>query len=231
MTQPNTDVDLLATTRAALHAVAEHVLAAARYQATGRIGLAVSPGGFTTAPFGDPAREVAVDGDDLVVRTGVDDEVQVVRAPLRTLRDAAEHAGIAPGGPAEVYSLSTPCEPDAPLAIDSDTAQRLADWYALGDEALQAWRREIAADDPSGSTLWPEHLDVAIRAAGVNYGASPGDEYVPVPYLYVGPPLPPPPAADGFWNVSFGAYRTWDEIQSVTDAVDFFRAGRDHALS
>src|SRR5262245_44308274 len=132
MNQANAQADSLATTRAALHAVAEHVLAAARYRSTGRIGLAVSPGGLTPAPFGEPSREIAVDGDDLVVRTVLrdevqDDEVQVVRAPLRTLRDAAEHAGISPGGPAEVYTLSTPCDPDAPLAIDPDAARRLAE--------------------------------------------------------------------------------------------------------
>jgi hypothetical protein len=222
-------------TRDALHAVAEHVLAAARYQGEGRIGLAVVPGGFSTPPFGEPPRQVEVDGVDLVVRTGPTaaepvDDVHVTRAPLRTLGDAAEHAGIAPGGPAEVYQLATPLDPDAPLDLDPDAAARIADWFALADAALVRWSQEIAADEPSGITLWPEHFDVAIRAAGVNYGASLGDEYVPEPYLYVGPPLPPPPSADEFWNVSFGAYRTWDAVATADDAVEFFRAGRRHAL-
>jgi hypothetical protein len=229
MNQTDTRSDAFVATRSALHMVAEHVLAAARYQATGRIGLAVSPGGLATPPFGDPARQVAIDGVDLVVRSEQDDPA-VRRAPLTTLREAAALAGIAPGGPADVYTLSTPCEPDAALAVDPEAAGRLADWYALGDAALRQWRQEITGDDPSGITLWPEHMDVAIRAAEVNYGASPGDDHVPQPYLYVGPPLPAPPAADGFWNVSFGAFLTWDAVRTAADAVDFFRAGRRHAL-
>jgi len=63
--------------------------------------------------------------------------------------------------------------------------------------ALRQWRAEIPGDEPSGSTLWPEHADVAIRAADINYGASPGDEYVAEPYLYVGPPAPPTHSPDG----------------------------------
>ncbi|OHV47580.1 hypothetical protein BCD48_17655 [Pseudofrankia sp. BMG5.36] len=217
-------------TRTALHAVAEHVLAAARHRATGRIGLAVTPGGFGTPPFGDERRTIAVDGTDLVVSVGPGDGasgVEVTRAPLRTLAAAATLAGLpAPGGPAEVYHLNTSCDPDAPLAVDVDAARLLADWYALGDAALRRWRAEIPGDEPSGVTLWPEHADVAIRAADINYGASPGDEYIAQPYLYVGPPAPPPTSPDGFWNASFGAYLTWDKVHSVADAVDFFRQGR-----
>lgn len=229
MTDPGAPSDAFLATRRHLHAVAEHVLAAARYQSTGRIGLAARPGGLTTAPFGDPPREIAVDGVELVVRTGAGAAAQETRAPLTTLGDAARFAGMRLGGPAEVYALSTPCEPDAPLALDPDAVRRLAEWYALGDAALREWRQEIAEDDPSSITLWPEHLDVALRAGEVNYGASPGDEYVPGPYLYVGPPLPVAPADDGFWNASFGAVLTEDKVRSVADAVDFFRAGRRHA--
>lgn len=222
--------DAFAATRDALHAVAEHVLAAASYRATGRIGLAVAPGGFTTPSFGDTPTAIALDGADLVVRSGADGQARVVRGPLTTLRDAAALAGISPGGPCQVYPLATLGDPDAPLAVDPDAARRIPAWYALGDAALRLWRHEIAADNPSDVTLWPEHLDVALRAADVNYGASPGDEHVAQPYLYVGPPLPPPATADGFWNAPFGAYLAWENVHSVADAVDFFRAGRHHAL-
>ncbi len=81
----------------------------------------------------------------------------------------------------------------------------------------------------------PFDPDVALRAADINYGASPGDDYVSDPYLYIGPPLPPPQSPDGFWNASFGAYLTWDSVTDVTDAVDavdaveFFRQGRRRA--
>ncbi|ADP84591.1 hypothetical protein [Pseudofrankia inefficax] len=223
--------DTFVRTRAALHAVAEHVLAAARYRAIGRIGLVVTPGGFGTPPFGAEERVVAVDGTDLVVRSGGTDGASAVRrAPLRTLAAAAALTGLpAPGGPADVYHLNTPCDPDAALDVDPDAARRIADWYALGDAALRQWCAEIPADEPSGVTLWPEHADVAIRAADINYGASPGDDYVSEPYLYVGPPAPPPPTEDGFWNAPFGAFLTWDKVSSVADAVDFFRQGRQLA--
>ncbi len=217
-------------TRTALHAVAEHVLAAARYQASGRLGLTVTPNGFATPAFGDDARTLAVEGTDLVVRVRTDGQAPgtaETRAPLRTLRAAATLVGLtAPGGPAEVYHLSSPCDPDAELALDAAAARRIADWYALGDTALHEWRAEIPGDDPSEIALWPEHADVAIRAGDINYGASLGDEAVAEPYLYVGPPSPPPPTPDGFWNASFGAYLTWDRVHSVADALDFFRRGR-----
>ena len=41
----------LVPTRLGLHALAEHVLSAARHATTGRIGLVPSPGGFATPPF------------------------------------------------------------------------------------------------------------------------------------------------------------------------------------
>jgi hypothetical protein len=213
--------DRFPETRDALHAVAEHVLAAARYQAAGRIGLEVTEGGFATPPFGDDGRVLAVIGTELVAGDGG-------RAPLTTLRAAGELAGITPGAPADVYTPATPLDLDTPLAVDDEAARRLAAWFALGDAALRELTVAIAGDDPSPITLWPEHFDLGTRAAGVNYGVSPGDEQVEAPYLYVGPDAPDP--ADEFWNQSFGATATWNEIRSVPDAVAFFTEGRRHAL-
>jgi hypothetical protein len=59
--------DRLATTRTGLHRVAEHILAAARYAANGKIGLIPSPGGFRTPPLRVDGRFLAVDGAELVV--------------------------------------------------------------------------------------------------------------------------------------------------------------------
>jgi hypothetical protein len=216
----------LAKTRESLHALAEHILAAARYHAIGRIGLQVVPGGFATPPFGDDHRTVGVDGTELVVRAGGQER----RTPISTLRVAGEFAGVEPGAPSNVYKPATPCNLDAPLLVDPDAARRLADWYALGDAALRRLRLELADDQPSDPTVWPEHLDVAIRAGEVNYGASPGDAQVPAPYLYVGPTgLDLTATGDSFWNQPFGAVLTWDDVSSVEDAVDFFRQGRQHA--
>ena len=57
----------LAVTRAALHRVAEHLLAAALYAVSGEIGLVPAPGGFRTPPFDPDGRFLAVDGTELVV--------------------------------------------------------------------------------------------------------------------------------------------------------------------
>jgi hypothetical protein len=210
----------LATTRDALHALAEHVLAAARYRSVGRIGLEVVPGGFATPAFGDDATVIAVVGREMVVRRGGREE----RAPVTTLRAAGELAGIVPGAPANVYPPVTPCDLDAPLALDPDATARLWTWYSLGDDALRRFRAAIPDDEPSGVTLWPEHLDVAIRAAQVNYGVSPGDDESAQPYIYVGPDTVP--ANDAYWNQPFGASRAWEVVRSAGDAVDFFQEGR-----
>jgi hypothetical protein len=215
-----------AETRESLHALAEHVLCAARHRATGRIGLQVVPGGFATPPFGDDGRTIGVEHGQLVVRAGGQER----RAPIATLRAAGELAGVEPGAPASVFTPTTPCDLDAPLTVDADAARRLADWYALGDAALRRLAREIADEQPSDVTLWPEHFDVGIRAGEVNYGASPGDTQVAEPYLYVGPTgLDLAAAGDSFWNQPFGAARTWEAIGSVEDALGFFRQGRQHA--
>jgi hypothetical protein len=218
-------VDALSSTRASFHILAEHVLAAARYRATGRIGLEVTPGGFATPPFGDDAMVVAVEGLDLVTRRAGHER----RAPITTLRAAGELVGIEPGAPSEVYPPATRGDLDAPLVLDPDVAARLAEWYALGAAALRRFSVEIATDAASSITLWPEHLDVAIRAADVNYGASPGDEVVPDPYVYIGPPEVPTGPSDGppFWNQSFGAARPWRDVRTVDDAVRFFHEGRN----
>ncbi len=178
------DADDLFTTRQSLHMLAEHVLSAARYRAEGRIGLEVVSGGIATPAFGDDRTVVAVEGGALIVRRG---GTEVRRAPITTLRAAGEVVGIEPGAPAAVYPPATPCDLDAPLEADPKTASSLFGWYTLGDNALRRFRAEIPDDEPSAITLWPEHLDVAIRAADVNYGASPGDEHIPEPYVYVGP--------------------------------------------
>jgi hypothetical protein len=218
----------LAETRESLHALAEHVLCAARYRAMGRIGLQVVEGGFATPPFGDDQRTIGVDGTELVLRAAGQER----RTPITTLRAAGEFAGVEPGAPSNVFKPATPCDLDAPLVVDADAARRLADWYALGDAALRRLALEIADDRPSDVTLWPEHFDVGIRAGEVNYGASPGDAQVAEPYLYVGPTgLDLAATGDSFWNQPFGAAITWEAIDSVQDALDFFRQGRRRAAA
>jgi hypothetical protein len=213
-----------AATLGALHAVAEHVLAAALHHATGRIGLRRTPGGFGTPPF--PAsgteRQVRVDGTDIVVRHGATER----RAPLRTVRQAAALAGVEPGAPSSVYTPATPLEPDAPLAIEPSAAAAIYAWFRLGAEALERFRAAHEPAQPSIAQLWPEHFDVAIVMGEVNYGCSPGDDGHESGYAYVGPSN-----MDGlsgeFWNEPFGASRSSSDLGSVDLVVDFFESGFD----
>jgi hypothetical protein len=213
----------LEQTRAAWHSLAEHVLAAALHAATGRIDLRVSAGGFRTPPFGADGRYLEVDGTHLVAGGAGGAR----RAALTTIREAAEFAGITPGAPAQVYTPATPLDLDGPLGITPDAARVLARWYNLGAEALSRFAAEVSEDEPSDVILWPEHFDVGITAGAVNYGASPGDDRVADPYLYVGPHDGPPPGDRVFWNASFGAVRTIQQIGTTADAVTFFREGRE----
>lgn len=213
--------DPLPATRDAWHRLAEHVLSAARYAATGHIGLVPAPGGFATPAFGPGACVLAVDLDEFIVtRDG-----QQRRTRIATVAQVADFAGITPGAPEQVYRPATPLESDALLRIDRRAARLLADWYQLGSRALAAFAAAVPGDKPTGAQLWPEHFDLGITAARVNYGASPGDDHVPEPYLYVGPHDGPPPG-DEFWNAPFGAVLRHHEVPSVEAAVEFFHHGR-----
>jgi hypothetical protein len=215
--------DRLAMTREGLHRVAEHVLAAARYAQTGHIGLMPSPGGFRT-PDGT---FLAVEGTDLLVGGAEGTR----RITLTTIRAAAEFADVTPGAPAQVYKPATPLNPDEPLMIDPEAARLLAGWYQLGARAMTILTAEIPGDQPGPVVLWPEHFDVGMTAAAINYGASPGDDQVPDPYLYVGPYDGPPPGDPAFWNAPFGAVRTFRQIGTVAEAAAFFRDARARALT
>lgn len=217
----------LAATREGLHRVAEHLLAAALYAATGKIGLVPSPGGFRTPSFGPDREFLAVEGTGLVVGGAGGTR----RVALTTLRAAADFAGVTPGAPARVYKPATKLSPDEPLMIDQEAAQVVADWYQLGGQALRIFSAEIPGDRPGAAVLWPEHFDLGSTARGINYGASPGDGQVPDPYLYVGPHDGPLSGDPAFWNASFGAVRTIHQIGSAASAVAFFREGRARVLA
>lgn len=209
-------------TRAAMHRLAEHILSPARYAAAGRIGLTAAGHGIKTPAYDGRVLEIA--GTDLLLHEN--DETR--RTPITTLRAAGEFAGIPPGAPTEVYSPGTPCDLDAVLSVDPQAMQALADWYNLGAQALMDFATTIQADEPSAAQLWPEHMDLAISAAQINYGFSPGDAHHDAPYVYVGPYAGPPPG--DFWNAPFGALRAEHEIGTVADALAFMLEGRRLAL-
>ena len=122
--------ETFAATRAALHRVAEGVVAPARVAATGNeIALEATPGGFGTPPFPAGGR-VRVEGADLVVELAGGGER---RAALTTLPEAAAVAGLGPAG----------LDP-APLAVDREAGLVLGALYAFAWDVLGALRAECA---------------------------------------------------------------------------------------
>lgn len=222
-----------AATRASLHAVAEHVLGAARYRAERHIGLVPTPGGFGTPVFGDD-EQVRVDGIHIVHSTrGTED-----RARLTTLGAAAAFVGVTLGAP-DIYTPATPADPDAELTVDADAAAVLGDWYAFTADVLASLRMSYAAHAPSNTTLWPEHFDLALDLGDAdggtraNYGASPGDTTIAAPYLYIGPWRES--ARTGFFgDYGFGAACPYNELRAADDAtvaaLEFFDRGAGQLL-
>lgn len=197
----------------ALHTVAEHVLAPARFAATGHIGLRPAPGGIGTGELGEA--QLRLDGVDLVVERGA----AASRHPLTTLGAAAAAAEVDLDGWHGLYPAATPADPTTALVADPTAAATLAAWFALADDGLGAITTEPA-------TLWPEHFDLAVVVAECNLGASPGDVAHPEPYLYVGPFAPGPYVAENeFWNEPFGASRPWRLDLDLDEAVAFWREG------
>jgi hypothetical protein len=73
--------------------------------------------------------------------------------------------------------------------VDVDAAKFLADWYGFAWSVLERLRADTASTSPSRVQLWPEHFDAAFDCVSggrrATFGASPGDEDYPDPYLYV----------------------------------------------
>lgn len=214
-------------TRDALHRVAEEVVAPAR-KPHNEIALTVTEGGFGTPEFEHEGRNlvVRVDGDELVVET---DDTQT-RAQITSIADAAALVGeelLPDGMPDDAQNLG----------IDAEAAKRLGGFYGFAAAALEAFKSSLSEEaDASSTNLWPEHFDVAFEAGSeaagnrANYGASPGDEHHPEPYLYVGPWSGE--AQGELWNARgfTGAELDYSDLVAADDpdalAAEFFRSRR-----
>ncbi len=219
--------DGFAATRAALHTVAEQIVAPAR-KPENEIALSATHGGFGTPPFEveGVACQVRVEGAELIYRRGEDER----RVRLTSLAAGAVLvAGLLPGG----ADLD-----DSPLAIDDKAAGALGAWYEFGAAVLGVLREEaVPGGAPSDAWLWPEHFDIAIEAGDeqsgrrANYGFSPGDEHHDEPYLYVGPW--DQGVSGSVWNATgfVGAEIGYADLQTADDqtaaALDFCRQRRD----
>lgn len=202
--------DELAVTRRSLHGVAELVLAGPQYRVSGKLRLAVVPGGFATVM----PPSLRVNGSRVAGADGA-----AIAIGGQTPRALGAALGVAAGRPEGAYDGGSGVDPDEPLVLDPDQAGVILRALALGHDALAAF---APGETP---VLWPEHFDVAIRVRDVNFGVSPGDGFSAEPYAYVG--VASPPAGDPFWNAPFGAAVPLRELPDVTAVSGFFAAGRD----
>lgn len=198
----------LAPTRLSLHAVAELLLAGPQYDASGTLRLKAAPGGFAT--IAEP--ELAVVGAALTAGS------TEVLLDGRTIGEVAHDVGVAPRPLGDVQKDHTDLGPDSVLTVDEAAAAEIAEALRIGAAALAAYAPSTDA------VLWPEHFDVGISVDEVNYGVSPGDGYVEVPYAYVGPW-----SRDGlddlFWNAPFGAAAPLTELGDEAGVAAYFERG------
>jgi hypothetical protein len=228
--------DVLVGTRLALHALAEHVLCPARYLVNGKIGLRFTRGGFGT-PFFGTDEQVRVEGSTLVYTASAGE----TRTEVTTLGAAASAVGVVAGAP-DLFVAATPLDLDAQLALDPDAVSVFGWWFGFATSVLAQLRADLLSNPdgaaaPSLIQIWPEHFDAssdlgdADAGQRANFGASPGDEAHPEPYLYVGPWNVPAEPHDPFWNESFGASLPYAALAAAPDAravaLAFFREGRD----
>ena len=225
-----------ATTLQTLHQVAFFAVAPARFAATGKLGLRYTHRGFGTPFFKDEQgrdTQIRVEGGLLVVQT--DDTVR--SQPITTLADAAAFLGI---DYREVWfdgfhDPLAPVDPDARLDLDPAAAEAVGAWFGFATHVLERSRRTPDATEVGRVQLWPEHFDPAFemgeesRGRRASYGASPGDQAHPEPYLYVAA-WGPVDRSDDFWNdpafggASLSCRDLLDAEDPYATAITFYQA-------
>ncbi|MER5641268.1 hypothetical protein ABT095_30525 [Kitasatospora sp. NPDC002227] len=201
------DIESLVRTRRALHAVAELVLAGPQFRTSGTIRLRASLGGFAT--LAEP--NVQVTGTDLVAFG------QRLSLGRTTCAALAAAIGVTAGAPEGLYEDGSGVDPEDVVEADPQSAHLIAHGFAVGDAVL---RRMFPGADP---VIWPEHFDIGVTMASVNYGVSPGDGFQAEPYAYVGPHTR---QQGTYWNAPFGAMATVRELGGVDGVLAFFEKGR-----
>lgn len=236
--------DTLADTRLSLHALAEHVLCAARHRVNGKIGLRFTRAGFGT-PFFGAAEQVRIEGATLVCTASSLSSSSETRTELTTLGAAAAAVGIEAGAP-DLFVPTTPLDRDRPFDLDTAAVEAIGWWFGFAAAVLAQLRADpesnASASAPSLIQLWPEHFDLAVEVGDTeggraNFGASPGDAQHSEPYLYVGPwdRSRLAEAPDPYWNEPFGASLPYSALRGPdgahSGALSFFRAGRARLLT
>lgn len=197
----------LVTTRRSLHGVAELLLAGPQHARSGTIRLTPCEGGFATtaAPAVSAVRGSLVHAGRTVPLDG------------RTVAAVGEAVGLAPRAPSDLYRDGSGISAGDVLRVDEEAAEEIAAAFERGRAGLAAFRPAAPA------VLWPEHFDLGITIDEVNYGISPGDHFLDVPYAYVGPWRT---RSGPFWNAPFGAARP---LAEVPDLAAWFAEGAEEA--
>lgn len=233
--------------RDTLRRIGTHVVAQAQQRETGHFALMGLPGGFGTPQFGADRSRVRVVGGSLFIESVVDGAATTAVEMLAgsSIRSLCQAAGFEPDPELNVGHDTPPLgDPDDMLVVDSVAVAVLADWYQLGQRAMDTAIASLPDAQASIVRLWPEHFDVgadvAIDPAGkpgkrTNLGASAGDEFHQEPYLYVGPWDADRPGDPDFWNAGFGAVLGFGELDAADNplqtASEFFLTGIAHLRS
>ena len=236
------------------HRLAYAVVAEARRAANGKFGLRYTAGGFGTSFFARDGREtqVRVAEGQIIVQSG--DEVRAV--PIESIRSAADHCGVNPSTEAAEGDSPALGDLERPLMVDAELTAFLGDWFGFAFSVLEELRLTPGGRDVGRTQLWPGHFDPGVeitagdpgvdpagsQASGASpasddgdvsrratYGASPGDQHNPAPYLYVGPwggiDTDPYWSAENFPGAALG----YDALLAAPDqrsaALEFFTAG------
>ena len=212
--------------RAVIQRIVVHLLARARAQSTGRIGLVPTPGGIGTPAFGEEFTVVRLTHAGLAVDTGSTTTITPLAGA--TLASLATAAG---ADLAADFSAGTDTPPlgniDEPLHFDPATLTALGAWHALGWQILDTTMARLPESArPARTQLWPEHFDVGTNVATgpgendrANLGTSPGDSTHALPYLYLGPWGADRPGPSAYWNASFGAVLSYADLATAADPV------------
>ncbi len=222
--------DGFGTSRAVARRIGAHVMSRTRQAAVGRIDLAAFPGGIGTPSFGPDHSVIRLSGGLFIVeRTGDEPTTLSVGVDGSSLAQLAALAGADLSTDLDV-GTDTPDlgDIDAPIEFDGASMTQIATWWAMGAQIIDRVVGALPASAaPTRARIWPEHFDLAIdvaSASGVrlNLGASPGDDFHAVPYLYVSPWDDRRPGDAAYWNAPFGAVLGYDDVNHAASA---FSAG------
>jgi hypothetical protein len=213
-----------------MHRVAAHVMGRRRFEVSGHFGLRASPAGIATPAFGPEPEVLRIAGSTFVREVGSD--ASSVALDGSTLATLAQFADVDLTSEFSAGPNMPPVgSPDETLDVDVAALHDLTGWFDLGWRVLDTCIGQLD-DRWAASTvqLWPEHFDVGTtvtRTGGpsVNLGFSPGDDFCPDPYLYVGPWGPERPGDERFWNAPFGAFVTRAHTPDPSNALTFLQTG------